>query len=377
MRQGLLYRARRALFSLGLLAAGCGGRSVDPLATSSSADAGAIAEDPPTITHPPTPGTFSCLEYDVARDQILYDPQKSPFQADLIDFAADLTHVYLAANAIADFQAGRVYDVHMIGLGPTELFADVSPHVVSAIAEADDALLLLHDSAKGPVVTRAEKGRDARRVLDGSEGTKSIAASRDSRFYAYATKDAVYGPSGVLYRYAPETNVLGLSTAGSQAFLLAARDASHSRLLRAGTDGVSEVVTELGAAREGTFASNGSLLFVIEEGSPARLLAFDTKGTRVAEAPLAPELGTVRELAFDKAGVYVVGTRSGSSSREVVISHLDLASSGAFSAPITVKSFTTSSASTARRLFAADSCNIYFLVEGKLHRQSATTLPGR
>lgn len=377
MRQGPFFRARRALFTLGLVAVGCGGRAVDPIATSPSPDGGATMDDAPTITHPPTPGTFSCLEYDVARDQILYDPQKSPFQADLVDFAADLTHVYLAANAIADFRAGRVYDVHMIGLAPTELFVDVSPHVVTAIAEADDALLLLHDSAKGPVVTRAEKGRDARRVLEGSEGTRSIAASRDSRFYAFATKDAVYGPTGVLYRYAPETNVLGLATAGSQAFLLAARDAGHSRVLRAGTDGVSEAMAELGAAREGTFASNGARLFVIEDGSPARLLAFDTSGVKVAEASLAPELGTVRELAFDKAGVYVVGTRTGSSSREVVISHLDLASSGDFSAPVTVKSFTTSTVSEARRLFAADSCNIYFLVDGKLHRQSATTLPGR
>jgi hypothetical protein len=377
MRHGLLFRARRALLALGLVAVGCGGRAVDPLATSPSPDAGAVAEDAPTISHPPTPGTFSCLEYDVARDQILYDPRKSPFQADLVDFAADLTHVYLAANAIADFQAGRVYDVHMIGLAPTELFVDVSPHVVSAIAEADDAVLLLHDSTNGPVVTRAEKGRDARRVLEGSEGTLHVAASRDSRFYAYATKSAVYGPSGVLYRHAPETNVLGLATAGSQAFLLAARDASHSRVLRAGTDGVSEVMAELGAAREGTFASNGSLLFVVEEGSPARLLAFDTKGAKVAETALAPELGTVREIAFDKAGVYVVGTRTGASSREVVIHHLDLASSGTFSAPVTVKSFTTSTSSAARRLFAADSCNIYFLVDGKLHRQSATTLPGR
>lgn len=350
---------------------------MDPVEASASHDADAGTEDAPTITHPPTPGTFSCLEYDVARDQILYDPATSPFQAPLIDFAADLTHVYLAANAIADFQAGRVYDVHMIGLGPTELFANVSPHAVSAIAEADDALLLLHDSAKGPVVTRAEKGRDAEKVLANSEGTVRIAASRDSRFYAFATKDAVYGPAGVLYRHAPETNVLGLATAASQAFLLASRDATHSRVLRAGADGVSEVMTELGSARVGTFASNGALLFVVEEGSPARLLALDTKGAKVAEAPLGPELGTVRELAFDKAGVYVVGTRTGPSSRDVVISHLDLASSGAFSTPLTVKSFTTSATSAARRLFAADSCNIYFLVDGRLHRQSATTLPGR
>lgn len=377
MRQGLLFRARRALLTVGLLVAGCGGRSTDAVEANAPRDADAGTEEAPTITHPPTPGTFSCLEYDVARDQILYDPQKSPFQADLVDFAADLTHVYLAANAIADFQAGRVYDVHMTGLGPTELFANVSPHVVSAIAEADDALLLLHDSVKGPVVTRAEKGHVAEKVLENSEGTMRIAASRDSRFYAFATKDAVYGPSGVLYRHAPEMNVLGLATAGSQAFLLAARDASHSRVLRAGADRVSEVLTELGAAREGTFASNGALLFVVEEGSPERLVAIGPNGARVAEAPLGPELGTVREIAFDKVGVYVVGTRTGPSSREVVISHLDLASTGAFSSPVVVKSFTTSATSGARRLFAADSCNIYFLVDGKLHRQSATTLPGR
>lgn len=328
-------------------------------------------ETPPPIVRPPTPGPLACLAYDVVDDLRIYDPARAPFGAALVDFTADGEHLYVAANAIADLQAGRVYDLRVSGNHAPEELVNVSPHDVTAVAEAQDALLVLRSDLHDAVITRAEKGRDAATVVAGSLGALRVAATNRSRFFAFATRELVQGPHGPLFHYAPELKVLGLATAGDRAFLLTARDATHGRVLAAGEDGLPMTFAELDRPEGRAFASDGARLYAVEQGAPARLIAIDLDGAKSNIARLPDNLGAVVELAFDSHGVYVVGAVVGpGGNRAVTIARAEKTGAATRVAPI-VKSFV---GPPSGRLFAADDCNIYFASGGDLHRQSTRTL---
>lgn len=361
--------ARPLVAAWAALALACGGGPTDasPEATPSSAEA---TEAAPVIVRPPTPGPLPCMEYDVVDDLLVFDGARAPFGAELVDFAADLAHLYVAANSVAGVEAGRVYDLRVSGNHALEELLNVSPHDVASFAESQDALLVLRGAARDAVITRAEKGRDAASVVDGSLGALRVAATSRSRFFAFATRDRVMGPSGALFAFAPELNVLGLATAGERAFLLTARDATSGRVLAAGRDGLPVVLAELDRPAR-VFASDGARLYAVELGAPARLVAIDLLGAKVDIARLPDDLGAVVEVTFDSRGVYVVGAiATARGDRAVRIARVDKAGDPTRVAPI-VKSFVGQATG---RLFAADDCNLYFASGGSLHRQSTRTL---
>jgi hypothetical protein len=351
------------------LALACGGAQESP--RPEPALTGVESPDtPPVIVRPPTPGPLPCMEYDVVDDLRVFDGAHSPFGARLVDFAADLAHLYVAANAVTGVEAGRVYDLRVSGTHALEELVNVSPHDIAAFAESQDALLVLRGDAREAVITRAEKGRDAASVVPGSLGAIRVAATSRSRFFAFAARDRVMGPSGTLFAFAPELNVLGLATAGERAFLLTARDATNGRVLAAGSDRVPVVLAELDRPGR-VFASDGARLYAVELGAPARLVAIDLLGAKVDVARLPDDLGAVVEVTFDSRGVYVVGaTATARGDRAVRVARVDKAGDSTRTAPI-VKSFLGGASG---RLFAADDCNIYFASGGSLHRQSTRTL---
>ena len=339
-----------------------------------------------------------------ATASMVFDAAAQSFAINLADFAGDGQYLYIAGNAIANFQAGRVIRV---GDGATKEFYNESPASLTSIAVASSRLAYMLTGLDGEVQNVKAGPRDG--------GTAAVLQAYPSAIAASPTEaDILVGGSGgiqsAVLRWAPgaekgETvmsfgssfRILHVALSSAAAVAVVRNEAVATpqtpfqvvRAPRLAGGGPYEVLGTQAGVPSSSVAVDATDAYVVAEsgnrGEPNPLLRASltpgagSEGTFATVARVGEVGESFRRVQVDETYVYVehakLATCGGSSPCPASITISRVAKgTGKVEDLKRVAGIELIASSAPRGQFAVDACYLYWLDGQKIYRQPKASL---